>query len=98
MIAQTSCRAAGALFVVCLLIGCASAQAQQADLQKLVADANSKDETTRLTAIHDLGSQGAQAVPALTALLKSDSPVVRGYAAQSLAMIGPAAKERDREP
>lgn len=93
MIIQTRLRGACcAVIVLCLVFIGATAGAQQVDLQKLVAAANSPDEGTRLTAIHELGKHGAEAVPALAELLKSDSPVVQAYAAQSLAMIGPAAK------
>jgi HEAT repeat protein len=81
---------AGALFVLSLLA--VSAAAQSPDLEKLVAAANSTEETARLEAIHALGDQGPAAIPALVALLKAESPTVRGYAAQSLGKIGPEAK------
>lgn len=91
MIAETNFRVAtGTLFVLCLLAGPVAAQSP--DLQKLVAAANSADETTRLDAIHGLGDQGPAAVPALVALLKAESPTVRAYAAQSLGKIGAPAK------
>ena len=100
MLAQTKLRRAClAYMVVCLLLAGTSAVAQQtsagaqpADLQKLVASANSQDEAARLAAIHELGTHGAEAVPALTKLLSSDAPTVRAYAAKALALIGPAAK------
>lgn len=81
-----------ALAVAFLFIATASSKAQDANLQKLVTAAKSSDETVQRNAIHDMAALGAEAVPALTDLLKSDSPVVRGYAAHSLAMIGPPAK------
>lgn len=86
------CGAPGMLATAFLLLACASTNAQQVSLEKLVADAKSSDETVQRNAIHQMGTLGAAAVPALTDLLKSDSPVVRGYAARALAMIGPAAK------
>ncbi len=66
--------------------------AQSADLAELAKAANSPDEATRLKAIETLGQQGAAAVPALTALLKAESPLTRAYAARALGSVGPAAK------
>ncbi len=91
MIAETKRRILYGV-LLCLLSVCSSAGAQSPDLQKLVAAANSTDETTRLDAIHSLGDHGPEAVPALVALLKADSPTVRAYSAQSLGKIGPGAK------
>ncbi len=73
-----------------LIAGLASAQ--QPTVDELIAAAKSSDETAQLKAIQELGSQGATAVPALTELLKAESPVVRAYAARSLGHIGPDAK------
>ena len=85
--------------IVCVLLVDRSAEAQQAsavapsaDLQELVAAANSQDQAASVAAIHELGSHGVEAVPALTKLLSSNSSTVRGYSARALAKIGPPAK------
>ncbi len=81
---------------LCALLA-ATARAQQPTIDELVAATKSSDEATQLKAIQDLGTRGAAAVPALAKLLKSDSPVVRGYAVLALGQIGPAAKTATQE-
>jgi HEAT repeat protein len=68
------------------------ARADQASLDELTAAVKSPDEKTQLAAIQGLAAHGDAAVPALVELLKSQSPVVRAYAARSLGTIGAPAK------
>jgi HEAT repeat protein len=78
-----------------LLLFAATARAAETRLSELLKALNSADPSARLVAIDDLGRMGpraAEAVPALTDLLKNDSAAVRAHAAQALGEIGPPAK------
>jgi HEAT repeat protein len=68
--------------------------------EDLIGALKSPDATTRLSAIDQLGAQGAksaEAVVPLTALLKDDSAVVRARAAIALGEIGQPAKGASSE-
>jgi HEAT repeat protein len=84
-----------ALTCTWLALAAAAACAAESTVSDLIGGLKSPDETTRLQAIDELGSQGteaAEAVAPLVALLKDPSPTVRAHAAGALGQIGAPAK------
>jgi len=80
---------------LCALLFAAAARAAEPTVADLIAALTSGQEAARVKAIDQLGHQGAkaaEAVPALTKLLKDKSALVRAHAADALGKIGPAAK------
>ena len=83
----------GGIFVLCL--SAVVSRAAEPSTADLIAGLKTADESARLAAIDGLGQKGdkaADAVPALTALLKDRSPAVRAHAARSLGEIGAKAR------
>jgi len=81
--------------ICALCLAAVITQAAEPSTADLIAGLKSGDESARLAAIDSLGQKGEQAadaVPALTALLKDRSPVVRAHAAKSLGEIGAKAR------
>jgi len=78
-----------------MFLSTVASSAAEPTVAELIAGLKSPDEPKRLDAIDQLGHKGekaAEAVPALTALLKDSSPKVRAYTALTLGEIGAAAK------
>ena len=80
--------------LVCLgLLAADPVAGAEQPLGDLVAATKSDDAQQRLEAIQALGATGnPEAVPVLVRLLQSKSAEERGYAAQALGQLGPAAK------
>ncbi len=81
--------------VLSLLLCGAALSAAETSVSDLIAALGSDQESTRIKAIDTLGLMGdeaADAVQALTGLLKDKSAALRGHAAQSLGEIGAPAK------
>ncbi len=78
-----------------LVLAMATVPAAEPTTADLIGALKSADETARLQAIDQLGSQGAEAATAVTPLielLKDSSPAVRAHAARALGGIGAPAK------
>src|SRR5215475_7338731 len=78
---------------LCVALWLASPSAA-ADVMGLLSDLKSKDPDVRRTAATELGKLGAEAKPAVDALvraLKDEDVFVRRFSAQALGEIGPEA-------